>query len=562
MTVTVNGKPFHVKPAPGQCLRSHLRALGHFGVKTGCDTGDCGACTVLLDGIPVHSCIVPAFRAEDRAVTTIEGLGAGPLHPMQQAFLEAQGFQCGFCTAGMIVTAASLSPAQRSDLPQAMKGNLCRCTGYRAIADAIGGVRLVETDAPGAACGRSLPAPAGPGIVTGAPLFTADVAIAGLLHVKLVRAPSAHARIRAIRKEKALALPGVHAVLTWEDAPPVRYSSARHEDHRADPHDTVVLDRIVRFVGQRVAAVVAESEALATAACALVEVDYEPLPTVFDAAAAMAPGAPQLHDKGPAAGIRAPERNMVAEIHGLVGDPEFALSTAASVEAGVYETNRMQHAQLEPHTTLSWLDGQGRLNVRTGTQTPFLTRDALARIFALDPAAVRVFATRMGGGFGSKQEMLTEDVCVLATLKTGRPVKLEFTRAEEFTAATARHGMRIAVRAGARADGTMAALELDVLSNTGAYGNHAAQVLFHACDEAVSLYRCANKRIEGHAVYTNLPPAGAFRGYGLSQTAFAVEFDDRRAVPQAPPRSLTSSAAATRCGRAIRWSRRMPATTI
>ena len=523
MPLSVNGRFFGAAPAPGQCLRSFLRALGWFGVKTGCDTGDCGACTVLIDGMPVHSCVVPAFRAQGRAVTTIEGLASGPLHPTQQAFLDAQGFQCGFCAAGMIMTAASLDAAQRADLPQAMKGNLCRCTGYRAIKDAIAGVRLVEADAPGAACGRALPAPAGPGIVTGAPLYTADINLPGLLHVKLVRADRAHARIRAIHKEKALSYPGVCAVLTWEDAPAACFSSARHEDFRADPDDTMVLDRVVRFAGQRIAAVVAESEMAAAAACGLIAVEYEDLPAVFEAAAALAPGAPQLHDKGPGARIRAPERNLVAEIHGRVGDPDAGIAVAAAVHEGVYETDRQQHAQLEPHTTVSWLDEAGRLNVRTSSQTPFLTRDALARIFALDPRAVRVVAPRMGGGFGAKQEMLSEDVCVLATLKTGRPAKLEFSRAEEFAAATARHSMRIAVRAGATSDGTLSALELSVLSNTGAYGNHAAQVLYHACDEALAVYRCANKRVDGHAVYTNLPPAGAFRGYGLGQTVFAVE---------------------------------------
>jgi CO/xanthine dehydrogenase Mo-binding subunit/aerobic-type carbon monoxide dehydrogenase small subunit (CoxS/CutS family) len=516
MPVSVNGKAIDAAPRPGQCLASLLRSHGFFGVKEGCGAGDCGACTVLLDGKPVHSCLIPAVRALGRAVATIEGLASGgTLHPMQQNFLAAQGFQCGFCTAGMIMTAAHLNPAQRGDLARAMKGNLCRCTGYRAIADAIEGTTLVQGDVAGASCGRSLPAPAGPAIVTGAPLYTADIAVRGLLHVALVRAPLAHARIRALDARKALAHPGVVAVLTWEDAPRARFSSARHEDDRLDPADTCVLDRVVRFAGQRVAAVVAESAAAAEAACHLVEVDYEPLPAVFDAEAAMAFGAPTLHE---AAG-----RNIAAELHGTIGDPERAFAAAALTHEAVYETNRMQHAHLEPHVTLAWRDEKDRLGLRTSSQTPFLTRDALSRIFGLDHRGVRVLAGRIGGGFGGKQEMLTEDVAALAALKTGRPVQLEFSRSEEFAASSSRHAMRIQVRAGAHADGALAALALDVVSNAGAYGNHSGQVLFHACEESLALYRCANKRVDGYAVYTNLPPSGAFRGYGLSQTAFAVE---------------------------------------
>src|SRR5262249_35723236 len=290
MNYRINGKSFEAEPRPGQCLRTLLRSLGWFGVKKGCDAGDCGACTVWLDGKPVHSCLIPAFRAADCEVTTLQGLARdGKLHPLQQSFLDAQAFQCGFCAAGMIMTAASLSQGAKNDLPFHLKGNLCRCTGYHAIEDAIRGIASVEPDSAGRACGASLANPLAEPIVTGDARYTMDVAMEGVLHLKVVRSPHAHARITAIRKDKALAVPGVHAVFIWEDVPRRPFTTACHDDFRVDPDDTYMLDSVARFVGQRVAAVVAETEAAAVEGCRRLELDYEVLPAVFDADEAMLP---------------------------------------------------------------------------------------------------------------------------------------------------------------------------------------------------------------------------------------------------------------------------------
>jgi putative selenate reductase molybdopterin-binding subunit len=519
MNYTVNGKLFSAAPQPGQCLRTFLRELGAFGVKKGCDAGDCGACTVWLDGTPIHSCLMPAFRAAGRAVTTIEGLAQdGALHPMQQAFLNAQAFQCGYCAAGMIMTAAALDGKQRADLPHALKGNLCRCTGYRSIGDALAGIPAVEDDVAGRACGASVPNPFAEGIVTGRARYTMDVAMDGLLHLKVLRSPHAHARILAIGRDKALAVPGVVEVFTWEDVPRRLYSTALHEDHLVDPDDSYVLDNVVRFVGQRIAAVVAESEAAAEQACRLLEVSYEVLPAVFDPVAAMEPNAPILHDKG-----GAEKGNIYVDIQGEVGSVADGFKAADGVHEKTYSTSRVQHVHLETHGSIAWRGDDGRLHVRTSTQAPFITQQKLCHIFGLRARDLHVFTERVGGGFGGKQEMISEDLCLLATLKTGRPVKWEFTREEQFIGATTRHQMTTRVKLGAKRDGTLTAIDVHVVSNTGGYGGHASETLAASLGSPLMAYRCANKKAIGYAVYTNMVPGGGFRGYGSSQTTFAIE---------------------------------------
>lgn len=549
MILTVNGDSVEATPAPGQSLRSLLRAEEHFEVKKGCDSGDCGACSVLLDGTPVHSCIYPAFRAAGKAVTTVAGLGRpGNLHPVQQRFVDAAGFQCGFCTAGMIVTASTFDEHDLDDLPRLLKGNICRCTGYRSIRDAILGTHtpsdgvahpgpdstmgpILRTrraaDRPRDESGRvgtSLRAPAGERVVTGQEPYTLDVAVPGLLHLSVLGSPHASARILAIDTRAARALPGVHAVLTHLDSPDILYSTARHEDRLDDPDDTRVFDTVLRFRGQRVAAVVADSVGVAEAACRLIDVEYEHLPAVFDAAEAQLPGAHLVHgDKNAVISRLAdPQRNLVAELHGEFGEVGAGLAQATTVVSGSWQTQRIAHMSLETHGTIGWMEDE-RLVLRTSSQVPFLVRREICRLFDLESDAVRVFTARVGGGFGGKQEILTEDVVALAVLTTGRPVQYEFTRTDEFTITPVRHPIRVDVTLGASESGQLTALSVGVLSDTGAYGNHGPGVMFHGTSESVALYRSPNKAVDAQCVYTNNPPSGAFRGYGLGQVIFAVE---------------------------------------
>jgi putative selenate reductase molybdopterin-binding subunit len=520
----VNGRSYSAEPKPGQCLRTFLRDLEVFGVKKGCDAGDCGACTVWMDGKPFHSCLVPAFRGEGRKITTIEGLAktcgnGADMHPVQQAFRDAQAFQCGYCAAGMMMTVASLSPEQREDLPHALKGNLCRCTGYRSIEDALHGRSNIEEDVAGKACGASLPNPFSDTILTGKAHYTMDVAMPGLLHLKVLRSPHAHARVTRIDKTKAEAVPGVVAVYTWEDVPRRLYSTALHEDHLVDPDDTYMLDNVARFVGQRLVAVVAESEAAAEAGCRAIHVDYELLPAVFDPVDAMAPDAPLLHDKD----VLTDNGNIYCDLHGEIGNVAKGFAEADVVHEATYSTSRVQHVHLETHGSIAWQGDDKRWHVRTSSQGPFAAQKKLCYLMGLRTRDLHVFTERVGGGFGGKQEMISEDLVLFATMKLGRPVKWEWTREEEFIGATTRHQMTTKIRIGARKDGTLMAMDVQVVSNTGAYGNHGSETLAAAMASPIAAYRCENKKGVGYAVYTNMVPGGGFRGYGASQTTFAIE---------------------------------------
>ncbi len=522
----VNNQTHSTNCNPGTSLLTLLRSLGYAGVHRVCESGDCGSCTVWLDEQPIHSCIYPAMRADNHQITTIEGLENGRLSPMQQAFLVKQGFQCGYCTPGMIMTASKLECESQAELRAELEGNLCRCTGYQAIIDSVlecGNDNSVKPiTAQEGQVGKDVPKQDGPDLVTGKPVYTTDWSPIGLLHLKVLRSPHPHARIREIDTSKAQALAGVEAVFTHKDVTRRAYSTAGHGAPVPDPLDHYLLDNKVRFIGDRVAAVVADAEATAARACELIKVDYEILPHVINPLKAIE-GKVIIHDEPESSQIKDAVHNIASKVVLDKGDLTAGFAEADLIIENTYILPAVQHVHLEPHASISWLDEDGVLVVRSSTQVPFHCQRLLSELFDLPKEKIRVYKPQLGGGFGNKQEILTEDLCVLATLKTGKPVQWRFTREEEFTATNSRHAMNIRLKTGVKNDGTLVAQEMEAISNTGAYGNHAETVVFLTGCFPLGLYRCANQSYKGTVAYTNTMPAGAFRGYGATQGTFAME---------------------------------------
>ena len=360
-------------------------------------------------------------------------------------------------------------------------------------------------------------------LANGRAAFTDDVEARGMLHARMLYSPHAHARIREIDTERAERLPGVRAVLTYKNVPRVVFTSAGENYPEPPPYDQVMFDRKVRFVGDRVAAVAAESPEVAAEALALIRVEYELLTPTFDPEEASRPGAPVIHDQADAVGIYDAGRNIAAHLDLVVGDPEQGFRDSDVVLEREYRTQFVQHCAIEPHITICFLDEDERLVIRTSTQVPFHVRRIVANELQLPVGRVRVVKPRVGGGFGGKQEVVTEDVCAALCLATRRPVRFEFTREEEFIAARARHPQIIRLKMGARRDGKLNAVEMRIIANAGAYGTHSLTVMGVTATKTLSLYNPTHVRFVGDAVYTNLPIAGAFRGYGAPQGFFAFE---------------------------------------
>jgi len=354
--------------------------------------------------------------------------------------------------------------------------------------------------------------------VTGNAKYVSDMPMAGLLHAKMKRCNVAHARIVRIDTSAALALPGVKAVLTHENVPRVLHAGSPHPRSASVTCDQYILDDKVRYWGEGVAAVAAISEEIAARAVELIEVEYEPLPAAFTVEDAAAPGATLIHDREPGGNLVLPPVRIER------GDVERGFAEADFILEGEYEGGRPTPAYMEPNVLTCRWDGNGNLTVWISTQTAFMVRGIMAEVLGLPLHKVRVLVDHMGGGFGAKQDLFqSEFLCALLARETHRPVRMEYTREETFTGGRTRHPAKIWLRHGFRNDGTITAREAKVVFNSGAYGSHGPGVTNVGTAAMVSLYRCENVRLEGRCVYTNSPIAGAFRGYGVVQTYYALD---------------------------------------
>ncbi len=568
--LTLNGVARHVTCAPGDSLMTVLRRLGCFSVRFGSETGETGAAAVLLDGRLVAADVLLAAQAGGHEVTTVESLNVatGELHPVQAAFVESGALQSGYSAGAMVLATLALlertpDPTE-SEIRDAFSGILDRETGYVKVVDAVQRAAalmrgekpepmapvIVERitdgaggpvpDAPAArprlvpsadvpvtqVVGQGAPKVDALKLVKGNPAFVDDIELRGMLYAKVLRSPHAHARIVAIDDSEARALPGVHAVLHAFNTTRVKYASGGQSWPNPRPWDQVSFDDKVRHVGDRVAAVAAESVAIAEEACRRIKVTYDVLPAVFDEVEAISPGAPVIHDETDTEGIFDASRNIPRQVDGQTvpdGEIDAAFAAAPHVFEQTFHVQQQQQTPIEPHITIGWLDEDERLVLRSSTQVPFHTRRMVAPLLGLPVKQIRVLKPRLGGGFGGKQEMLLEDVVGHLVLATRRPVRLELTREEEFVSSRIRHAQTVTFRTAVDDEGRLLALDHHVVGNTGPYATHGFTVQSVSGQRGLSQYNCPAKRYHADVAYTNRPVAGAFRGYGAPQALFALE---------------------------------------
>ena len=505
-------------------------------------------------------------------------VATGELHPIQEAFVDTGALQSGYSAGAMVLAAKALldrnpEPSE-AEIRDALSGILDRETGYVKVVEAVnraaaafrgekaGPMQVVvervggqaeqalhsgqsvrpssSVDAPlavprivvspevpeTAVVGRSEHKVDAVRLVKGNPSFTDDVELRGMLYAKVLRSPYAHARITAIDDAAARSLAGVHAVVHYGNTTRVKYSSGGQSWPNPHPWDQVSFDDKVRHVGDRVAAVAADTPEIADEACRRIKVTYEVLPAVFDEREAIAGGAPVIHDEQDSIGIRDAAHNISHHIEGqTVTDEqmEAAFGHADRVFEQTFHVQQMQHCPIEPHITIGWLDEDERLVLRSSTQVPFHVRRMVAPLLGLEVKSIRVIKPRIGGGFGAKQEMLIEDIVGHLVLATRRPVRLELTREEEFVSSRTRHAQTITFRTGVDREGLLVAQDMRVVANTGPYGTHGFTVQSVTGLRGLSQYNCPAKRYTCEVAYTNRPIAGAFRGYGGPQALFALE---------------------------------------
>ena len=517
---TVNGREVAVtSPAItrlADVLRDELRLTG---TKIGCNAGDCGACTVLLDGRQVCACLTPLGQVAGRTVTTVEGLERdGVLAPIQRAFHKHMGAQCGICTPGMLMAATDLLARKprpnEAEVLDALGGVLCRCTGYRkiveAVLDAANDVPLAALPTTGHALGARAPKWDGIAKLTGSDRFGADVIPTDALWLRVVRSPHARATftfgdLDAVRR----AHPGLVRILTARDVPSNGYGI--YPDVKDQP---VLADGIVRYRGEAVLALVGDRATVEAIADGALPIRYVSEPPVVGLDAAMGTGAPLVQQAKPG--------NLLIEGRVRHGNPAAAFGTCAAVAEGTFETSFVEHAYIEPEAGYARRVGE-RIEIHVTTQTPYMDRDEVAIVMGMSPERIRIVPTACGGGFGGKLDLSVQPLIALAAWLLDRPVACVYTRPESMMATTKRHPARIEARFGADAHGMLQAVEVDALVNTGAYASWGPTVANRVPVHAMGPYFVPHVHTRGRAILTNEPVAGAFRGFGVPQAAIAHE---------------------------------------